>query len=526
MSLLETATAIPFILQYYSLKNTIVKLLGNQATCLWLRTYPNQQSLRIKYIIMPGARKEQLRKERRNRNTGSEPKQDAETEQEKRLTPLSDQDVRDKENEFLSSRSVPPKLGSKLQVRPHYGTAGDTIKLLANYFELHTSKPALTTYLYTIAIAPNKYDRVPKGKHREQILRLMLKHPDLSTVMEKAHATDLRASLVTSEPLPPETGLKLEVVYKSEGVAQPPAHATRYNIDFTLIHTFEMADLKDYVEPLKPASLDKLSTALQALNVILGYYAKETKDTDDKSETVGSKRIFAHKQEDKTDLGSGLVAWREYFFNVVGATSRILVNVNITHGAFYQGILLSDLIRKFRKEKSNTNLDLQRFLRRLRLETTHLPHNHIAYRKIRTICGLATREDGSKLKHRPKMKNALGDGPALVEFFEQSSAPTVKPEHSQSSQGVQINDNDRDLTEMDGEYITVQKFFKKSKTSQTQLCVLSDTRCSLLSGSKASTVGSIVACRERGHKLKPGLPPSRSVQCTTRAGFTLRAFTR
>ena len=50
---------------------------------------------------------------------------------------------------------------------------------------------------------------------------------------------------------------------------------------------------------------------------------------------------------DSLEVDPSLVALRGFCFGCVGATSRILVNVNIFHSAFYRAIPLSDLVTKY-----------------------------------------------------------------------------------------------------------------------------------------------------------------------------------
>lgn len=60
---------------------------------------------------------------------------------------------------------------------------------------------------------------------------------------------------------------------------------------------------------------------------------------------------------------------RGLFSNVRLATARILVNVNVTHGAFYDALPLTAVMDRFNGAQGNSRL--KQFLKRVRVEITH-----------------------------------------------------------------------------------------------------------------------------------------------------------
>ena len=115
---------------------------------------------------------------------------------------------------------------------------------------------------------------------------------------------------------------------------------------------------------------------------------------------------------------------RGFFSNVRLATARILVNINYTHGAFYDALPLTAVMDRFNGAQGNSHLN--QFLKRVRVEITHrVKKNKVgqAIPQIKTIWGLAHPEDGKEKSKEdqvpPKPPNVArpGAGPANVAFF-------------------------------------------------------------------------------------------------------------
>jgi eukaryotic translation initiation factor 2C len=109
------------------------------------------------------------------------------------------------------------------------------------------------------------------------------------------------------------------------------------------------------------------------------------------------------------------------FASVRAATCRILVNVNVTHAAFYNEGPLDQLMVAFDPQRRGGKTRLASFLKRVRVRTTHLPEKkkknkagEVIYR-VKTMVGLATPNDGHGLSRPPRVRE-FGAGPKLVEF--------------------------------------------------------------------------------------------------------------
>lgn len=79
------------------------------------------------------------------------------------------------------------------------------------------------------------------------------------------------------------------------------------------------------------------------MNIFLKHYAKSTNNLA----TLGTSKTFSIGSGESVDLGHGLKAIRGFFTSVRAATNRILVNINVSHGAFYQDGELTRLMTAF-----------------------------------------------------------------------------------------------------------------------------------------------------------------------------------
>ena len=359
---------------------------------------------------------------------------------------------------------------------------GNSTSLWTNYLELYLQSKDLDLYSYNMVIEPEIKKKpphlddkpegdkktIPKGEKRRQIIKVFLDDSVFKAKRPGPIATDFNSTLITRHELDLGTGKaedqegKFTVEYRAEGFTSAPPE--KYSIRVKKNVSLSVSDFQDYLNPTVATSDYNKSLIQESFNVILGHYTKKS----DKLARVGSRKIFPFDPElSKTELGNGLVALRGYFTGAIGATSRILVNVNISHGAFYNDIPLKSLIEEYRRRGAGT-FELHRFLKRLRIRTTHLSANDKAFGKIRTISGLAMKGDGTNLLRLPHIatNDALGGDPYQVSFYKDPSANfSIQPSFVDSgSAGASRSRQKSELPWVEQKrYTSVSGFFKTSK---------------------------------------------------------------
>ena len=334
--------------------------------------------------------------------------------------------------------------------------------------------PDLLLHRYDVAVQP-----AAVGKKLSQIIKLLLQLPEYGEFCHDI-VTDFKSTLISRRRLSPDTA-EPKIQYRTEGEDEPRANAQTYQLRVKETGTLTVSELTDYLSStdMKKAYADKLPV-LQALNIFLGHHAKSSPAVA----TIGSSKSFSLTQKEDTgwDLGSGLIALRGFFSSVRVATCRILVNVNVTHGAFYDDISLDKLIKKYDAIQHNRVM-LQSFLKGVRVRVIHLGEKKNkagdSIARVKTIFGLANINDGHSLDHPPRVQS-FGAGPRGVEFFlnDSSGAPSSSstgqasgtPGSKKKGKGKKGGEPSQGPSQdvlLGGRYITVYEFFRSGIYSIT-----------------------------------------------------------
>jgi hypothetical protein len=204
----------------------------------------------------------------------------------------------------------------------------------------------------------------------------------------------------------------------------------------------------------------------QALNIFLNHYAKSANNLA----TIGSTKSFSLNQNAaRGDLGSGLEVIRGFFSSVRIATCRILVNINVSHGAFYHAGPLPALMNSYGVRNTAA---LEKFLKLVRVQTTHLPEkrnkaNEVIPR-VKTIFGLARKDDGHHMAHPPRVRQH-GAGAKDVEFWLDGEASSSGAPKAEAKGGAKGKDKGKGKAQSEssaasgsGKYISVFDFFRTS----------------------------------------------------------------
>ncbi len=359
--------------------------------------------------------------------------------------------------------------------RPAYGTAGSEVTLWTNHFELIPS-PKLVLYRYDVKIEPPKgQENAPTGKKLAQIFKLLLEDHRYRE-FQRDIVTDFRSTLLSRCELNPDAA-PLEIQYRVEGENAPRVNAPIYRLSVTSQTALTVSDLTNYLASTNmDAAFDK-QPLLQALNIFLHHYSKSRPAVA----TVGRSKSFPLAQkspEDDRDLGAGLIALQGFFSSVRAATNRILVNVNVSHGAFYKAIVLDKVMQKY---GTTDEVKLQRFLKRVRVKMMHLkPTDKVGnpVSRVKTIWGLANINDGRGLDHPPRVPR-FGAGPEKVEFF-LNDAPEAPASSSTGQAARTPASKNKGKNQEGGRYISVYDFFQESNCSITSSALLNSNQMSSL----------------------------------------------
>jgi eukaryotic translation initiation factor 2C len=349
------------------------------------------------------------------------------------------------------------KLSDGNPTRPGYGTRGIKVELTANYVEL-LPPSNMVLYRYDVDIQPDV-----AGRKRHRVLVLLLESPALAPYKGDV-ATDFRQTIVSKTKFKHDEDT-IDIQYRSEGEDDPAANAIVYRVRVKYTRTYSVGELVDWMNSTNLGqSFGDKQELTQALNIFLNHYVKSANNLA----TIGSSKSFSLAQNaTRGDLGAGLEVIRGFFSSVRVATCRILVNINVSHGAFYQNGPLPALMGSY---GTYNTVALEKFLKLVRVQTTHLPEkrnkaNQVIPR-IKTIFGLARKDDGYKLPNRPRIKKH-GAGAKEVEFWldgdaSSSGAPKAEAGPSKGKGKGKAPQPKGPAPSGSGRYISVFDFFKTS----------------------------------------------------------------
>jgi eukaryotic translation initiation factor 2C len=351
------------------------------------------------------------------------------------------------------------KLAEGYPCRPGYGTRGVKVVLTANYVEM---LPRSDMVLHRYDISDVMPDVV--GKKRVRIMQLLLESPELAGYKGDI-ATDFKSTLVSKTRFKQDKGV-IEIQYRSEGEDEPKDGATTYKIRVCYTKTLSMSDLLDWMNSTNLGQTfgDKPELT-QGLNIFLNHYAKSANALA----SVGSSKTFSLAPgAARGDLGGGLEVIRGFFSSVRVATARILVNINVSHGAFYQHGPLPGLMQTY---GTDNTVALEKFLKMVRVQTNHLPEKRNKANKviprIKTIFGLARKDDGHGSPNPPRVKGH-GAGAKDVQFWLESGGSSSGASRADARVETKGKGKGKGKAQpkkaaaAPGRYISVSDFFRTS----------------------------------------------------------------
>lgn len=332
----------------------------------------------------------------------------------------------------LSSAGVPDigrlQVGANFPRRPGFGTKGTNVVLWANYFEF-VPPPNLVLYRYSITDVKDQGGKAAAGKKLKQVINLILEQPPLQNIRNDI-VTDFKNIVISRTEITTDQLKELprSIQYRAENEDEPRQLAPFYRYTLVPTGTLTVSELTEFLTSTNANAVFDKGPITQALNIFLGHYAKSSPQHG----TIGANKSFRLDQPEVTNgnLGAGLTALRGFFSSVRVATTRILVNVNMSHAPFYNAVPLVQSLGDFSRAYGPNKIKLDGFLNKLRVRTTHLKEKKskagLVIPRVKTIAGLAKVGDGGSLEHPPRIKGGFGSGPQDVEFW-LNEAPTEKP---------------------------------------------------------------------------------------------------
>ena len=345
----------------------------------------------------------------------------------------------------------------RLPQRPGFGTKGKPIVLWANYFNM-ASLVSQTLYRYSIEVVATRDGKSPAGKKLKRLIQLFL--DEHLTRHSHETATDFKSTVLSKTELDLDQA-GYQVTYRSEAEDDPAPNAITYKIRLQSTGTITASDLMKYLTSSQAGQFfGSKDEIIQALNILIGHHPKVATDIA----SIGANKHFqpAAPATETFSLGAGLIALRGFFVSVRAATARILVNVQVKHGAFFEAGPLEKLMYAFASQNGPNNVKLDSFLKKVFIDVIHIVKKNKGGNRvprIKMIVSLARRDDG-RGQSNPPIVSDFGAGSKDVKFF-LTDSPQKSSLKSQGGKGKQTAGK----AASSGKYISVYDFFKQSKLS-------------------------------------------------------------
>ncbi|KAI5286860.1 hypothetical protein KEM54_006447, partial [Ascosphaera aggregata] len=342
-----------------------------------------------------------------------------------------------------------PSAGS-LALRPAYGTQGQKIQLYANFVQMNIDKN-IAIHRYHIALHPEERDR-----KKEQIIKLLVEQLPQKNKIVSDYASTLLSTVKFDQDLQ-----TIPVTYRGEGEDTASKDARQYQVDVEYHRTLTVSEL---LEDLRNPTINSeyqvnKAEIIQALNIVLKDHAKSDSNLFTVGKNQGGNKIFSKSDATTSgDLGNGLSAVRGFYTSVRPATNRLLLNINVSNGAFYTPQCLKDLFKttfpNCRASYPSYAKQVEKYLTKLKVMLNHLPERKNesgqVLNRYKTVLGFADVRDGSRLQKPPKV-SSFAAGPEDVSFWFQErpeSATGAQPqpagyrtvsEHFLAVYGIELN---------------------------------------------------------------------------------------
>jgi hypothetical protein len=333
-------------------------------------------------------------------------------------------------------------------------------------------KDEVVLHRYGIEVVGDKAARNPTGKKLKRVIQLLLEEH----LGQYGHniVTDFKSNLLSKIEL--EVQDEYVVTYRTEDEDNPAVNARTYRICLKSTGKFTVSQLMDYLTSSNASQLfGSKEEIIQALKILVGHYPKEAAHIA----SIGANKHFRldATSTERFDLGEGLTALRGFFISVRAATARILVNVQVKHGAFYNHGPLDVLMHVFLSKKDASKTKLWNFVKKLSVDVTHIVKKNKTGKRVlrlKRLNGFATRDDGHTQQHPPIVPH-FGAGSKEVQFFfsDSSNRPSEESQNPSkiSSKGGKGKGKGKEKatasggssSSSPGKYISVYDYFKQSK---------------------------------------------------------------
>ncbi|KAJ5779643.1 hypothetical protein N7457_007363 [Penicillium paradoxum] len=292
--------------------------------------------------------------------------------------------------------------------RPGYGTSGRAIVVRTNFLPLDF-KPGVKFHSYRLKLDP---ENAKRGQQRFIMETMLRRYSGFNNI---GVATDGATEIVTTELLPEMKHPFTCTMEDGNGNGKDSGRKSHAYIGpwkVTLKHESSYSP-EQMITTLRDSGhrkeLDNEAPCLRVLNILMSAYG--FKDPGINIIGKGRNKFFRmDRRKQSIDMRGGVEAVRGYYSSVRLGAGRIMLNLNVSHGAFYRPGRMSNLAQEFVELFDQDRELLHRYVKGLKVYATHLQQREngagIMEYPVKSILGLATPRDGrsQKTDQKPDQK--------------------------------------------------------------------------------------------------------------------------
>ncbi|PKK79735.1 Piwi-domain-containing protein [Rhizophagus irregularis] len=253
--------------------------------------------------------------------------------------------------------------------RPGLGRLGRPVRVRANFFEV-TALPDANIHFYDIDISPE----VPPAMNRKIYKHFEALHSEKDLGKIKP-VYDGRKNLYTAKPLPFGESAAFDVTLpEDDGTPSGKRPARAFKVKIKLVNKINMEELHRFLEG-KGSISPNILTGIMALDILIRHKPSM------EHATVG--RSFFTKQGSRP-LNGGVEVWQGYYQSARPTPKKMMINVDLSATAFYEGGSLVQMVVKMLNKRSVDDLrrihdrdrtKLEKSLKNLKVYVTHRGEN-------------------------------------------------------------------------------------------------------------------------------------------------------
>ncbi|CAI7666099.1 unnamed protein product [Penicillium glandicola] len=303
--------------------------------------------------------------------------------------------VHEFEDRYVAEAAKTRTESGSLARRPAYGTQGRATVLRANFFTMEF-KPDIMFHSYRLKIKPD----AKRGQQKFILESMLRKYPLFNQGI--GVATDGATEIVTTSLLPKDRASFTCSMNSGHGHGQesgkPKSFTGPWDVTLTFDSSYSPADMAACLADINHREeIDKEASCIRVLNILLS--AHPFKDPGIVIIGKGRNKFFPiDKRKQSVAINGGAEAVRGYFSSVRICATRIMLNLNVSHGAFFCPGPLPRIIHEFKSLHGENRDVLDRYLKGLKVYATHLePRENgsgVKEKPIKSILGVASPRDG------------------------------------------------------------------------------------------------------------------------------------